>query len=1059
MFSFVMIAAATAVAQDPTRAQAQEAAVIEQQDTRVRFENDGTGVREMTLKVRVQSEAGVQRFGQLVEGYSSATETLDVDYVRVRKPNGQVIDTPKEAAQDFAPEILIAAPMYSDYRQRHITVTALRPGDVLESHMIWRTTTPLAAGEFWFDYTFPKWVALKLAKLEVDVPKDRAITLKSPKRKYTTEENGGRRVYTWVVEDIKPDRKALHAAMEDEGDAEDEQDASAEIQLTTFRDWQQVGRWYAKLQGERVIVDDTVLAKAAELTKGATTSLEKTRRLYDYVARNFRYVSLSFGVGRLQPHSAPEILRGGYGDCKDKHTLLAALLRAANITSYPVLIDSSRKLDEDVPSPGQFDHVITAVVVGNDLTWMDTTAEIAPFGLLTYGLRNKQALLAASDARAGLTRTPSAVPVKNTMTYTMDGKVSETGTLDAVIELIATGDSDLPLRSSLRQVSQADWERMAEAMSQTNGASAKVSELEVGSLEDTTKPLRIKYRFRLEKYFRVPSADAAYLPFLPLGFPRLQTKAKGKQPLNIGPAVEITQRTRLQFPANFTLRLPSEVSLSRDYAEFKSIYRLTGNLLQAERRLVIKANELPASRGPDVESLRSVLHNLAAQTISCTIRPASQADLAAAVPAGSSPDELRKAAARAAEQRDFQTASDLLKQVVEKEPSSKSSWDDLGRAYVGLSDHVNAAKAFQRQIEINPYHKSAYKELGDELAEQGRYEEAVAAYHKQVENVPLDVSARKNLGLLLLQLKRNADAIEQLDAAAALPPEDAETKMALALAYSRAGKMDKARPLLTTIVGNVQEYPSDLFAAALRDDADPDAAERDARKLLDDIGDQFDSGAFSTNPPEAFSAMHYVALAWARLGWARCQKGARLECLRYLEASWDLSQSPVIAERIARASETAGQTALTRRWLGLAVAAGSEAARDKLLKLDAMGGEKQIQSAKAELAGLRAVKLPTSAGRAGVAEFNLVFDGSSKPERAEFWSGATGLRSFTDTIVNASYPVMFPDVSSVKIVRRGVVSCAASGCTVTLKDIGAVQPAVRSTPDAALQKAEAAPQK
>ncbi len=124
------------------------------------------------------------------------------------------------------------------------------------------------------------------------------------------------------------------------------------------------------------------------------------------MARNIRYVSLSFGVGRLQPHTASEVLQNGFGDCKDKHTLLQALLRTQGIFSYPVLINSSAKLDPDVPSPAQFDHEITAVRLGKDkdqdLTWLDTTTEVAPYGLILYQLRNKQALIASDDSNAWL---------------------------------------------------------------------------------------------------------------------------------------------------------------------------------------------------------------------------------------------------------------------------------------------------------------------------------------------------------------------------------------------------------------------------------------------------------------------------------------------------------------------------------------------------------------------------------------------------------------------------------------------------------------------------------
>ena len=338
---------------------AQEAAVFERIFNRARFENDGTGVEETEAVVRIQSQAGVEEFGQLVFGYSSATEKLDVAYVRVKKPDGQVVETPEATAQDFAPDVLREAPMYSDYRQRHISVAALRPGDTLEYRTVTHIVTPLAAGNFWYEHTFPKGAVVDEDRLEIDVPKARELKLKTPKRSPEIQEIGDRRVYTWVVKGIEPER--------DENKEKDEEDEEKgpDVQLTTFTDWKQIAEWYAKLQGERMTIDDSVRKKADELAKGAKTAEEKARRLYDYVALDIRYVSISLGVGRYQPHAATEVMASGYGDCKDKHTLLAAMLRAEGIESYPVLIDSSRKLDEDVPSPAQFDHVMTLAHVGS----------------------------------------------------------------------------------------------------------------------------------------------------------------------------------------------------------------------------------------------------------------------------------------------------------------------------------------------------------------------------------------------------------------------------------------------------------------------------------------------------------------------------------------------------------------------------------------------------------------------------------------------------------------------------------------------------------------------
>jgi hypothetical protein len=131
-----------------------EAFVFEHLNESVRFEDNGSGMRESTAAIRIESQAGVQAFGQLVFGYSTANQDLTIDYVRVRERDGQVINTPASSTQDFAPEVLREAPMYSDYRERHISVVGIHPGVTLEYHTITRVK-PLAPGQFWYEYDFP----------------------------------------------------------------------------------------------------------------------------------------------------------------------------------------------------------------------------------------------------------------------------------------------------------------------------------------------------------------------------------------------------------------------------------------------------------------------------------------------------------------------------------------------------------------------------------------------------------------------------------------------------------------------------------------------------------------------------------------------------------------------------------------------------------------------------------------------------------------------------------------------------------------------------------------
>jgi len=95
------------------------------------------------------------------------------------------------------------------------------------------------------------------------------------------------------------------------------------------RTWRRSVAGTGTSKSREVAVTPAIRAKATELTAGLTGDDEKIRALYAFVSARIHYVALSFGIGRYRPHPAEEVLDNEYGDCKDKHTLLAALLKAA----------------------------------------------------------------------------------------------------------------------------------------------------------------------------------------------------------------------------------------------------------------------------------------------------------------------------------------------------------------------------------------------------------------------------------------------------------------------------------------------------------------------------------------------------------------------------------------------------------------------------------------------------------------------------------------------------------------------------------------------------------
>jgi hypothetical protein len=282
-------------------------------------------------------------------------------------------------------------------------------------------------------------------------------------------------------------------------------------------------------------------------------------------------------------------------------------------------------------------------------------------------------------------------------------------------------------------------------------------------------------------------------------------------------------------------------------------------------------------------------------------------------------------------------------------------------------------------------------------------------------------------------------------------------KVALAKIYAGSGKQEKADALMKSVTGTASMTAgSDVYASALRDDLDPKATVRDARQTLSDIGDQFDSGEYDRLGASPFSAMNLVALTWARLGWAKFLQGETLEAMQFLNSAWLLSQSGTVANRLARLLEKEGQRDQARHTYALAAAAGGadvEASRQAVARLSASpaAAEQEIAQAPADLLRMRTVQLTAITASTASARFVLVFDGSAHPERAEFIDGDAALKDAGQQLQQKDYPVKFPDVSSVKIVRRATLSCGSFKCAIVLLPPEAMNPAVSNTTPAAGQ--------
>jgi tetratricopeptide (TPR) repeat protein len=1028
----------------------QEAVVIEQLSMGYRYERDGTGQREFMMRIKIQSDAGVERFGQLVFPYTSANEKLDMDYVRVRKADGSVVNATASDIQDLSAPLAREAPIYTDLRQKHITVPGLRPGDQLEYRLVWTIHSPLAKNHFWVEHDFVTRGPIVLNdELTVNIPAGSKIKLKTePGYDPTIKDEDGRRIYTWKSSKLKRDadeeEKSAEKAEEEDEEIEekDPDEIRPHVQLTTFQSWDEVGQWYADLQRDRVVPDEKIKIKAEEIIKGRATDKEKVTALYEYVAKNFRYVSLSLGQGRYQPHAAPEVMSNQYGDCKDKHTLLASMLAATGMRAYPVLMNSARKLDVDVPSPGQFDHVISAIPMGNETLWADTTSEIAPVGLLSPRLRNKKGLLVPLSGPARLESTPAEPPFLSSEFVTMEGTVDDLGKITARGRLVLHGDSEMYLRYMFRRTPKSDWKSLGFYLGMAGGLPGEVTDIKASDPADLEKPFEVEFTVSRKDFLDWSSKKMKLpLPFPPFSLNNFYGRtSKSRKPLEIGPPIDVSYSLKLTIPAKYQSRLPLPLKVSRDYAEYAANYKLEGQTLVAERTLRVRQRELPAERLQDYQAFVAAVRSDASQTLSLETEIAGTPS----IPDSVKTEDLIQASQAAMRNGNFPIAEQLLRRVVEKDPKHKTVRRNLGFVLVQQRKFDEAIAVLREQTKINPFEDYAYNMLGRVYWNKQDYANAEESFRKQIEVTPLDQAAHSSLGQMLVDARKYKEAIPALERALSLAPEEEILHVTIGRAYLALGEGPKAIAAFeealklsrTPLVLNNVAYFMAVEGAQL------DKAQQYAESAVTTVATSLRNLEAANLTIDDINNVSSLAAYWDTLGWVYFKKGDLESAEKYIKASWTIQQHSEVGHHIGAVAEKRGKKdeAIRLYAQGAVAERVQPEARESLLKLikpDTL--ETLLTSAKKELPSYQTLplgQLMRDAKTPVEAEFYLLFapdaNRNAQTVDVKFIKGDESLKTLASQLKSIKYSLVFPDATPTKIVRRGTLRCEAKACTFTM---------------------------
>jgi hypothetical protein len=285
-----------------------------------------------------------------------------------------------------------------------------------------------------------------------------------------------------------------------------------------FSSWSDIGAWYEALSKECRIPGRGVAEKAKALVEGAPDMLSRLRVLAEFVQSKIRYVAIEIGIGGFKPHSAGSVLTNLYGDCKDKATLLAALLQASGIDSYYIIVNTEKGIVDlgSPPSLYSFNHVVLAIRLSEDvpeadlpavvrhprlgrLLVFDPTSPYTALGRLPVYLQGNTALLVA-EASGELVSLPFPAPESNLLARRGRFALAADGTLRGEIEETRRGTLADAARSALLNSTDLERRKYFETFLAGFFAGFSIQSDEIRGLHENSRDLTLIYRFTVPAF-------------------------------------------------------------------------------------------------------------------------------------------------------------------------------------------------------------------------------------------------------------------------------------------------------------------------------------------------------------------------------------------------------------------------------------------------------------------------------------------------------------------------------------------------------------------------------
>ncbi len=536
--------------------------------------------------VKIFNDTG-HKFGKVSIPYTRGNDDITIHHARTLTSDGRVVDLDQRSiVKNIPPPSAVEAGLFVDARLMHFSMPEMSNDCIIDYAYSSNNRGHLMQGEFWHQVYFQTSEPVLHYRFTIHAPKKKTVyyqisSSQAVGAEPTITETRYTRTYTFEIRDVPPLREeAFMPAVED---------LAYSVNITSLDSWDKLMEWYGTLIREQDYLTPEIEQKTKALLRGAWSRKEKIKRLYEYVATNIDYVGIELGIWAIKPHSAPEIFKEGYGDCKDKTTLLSTMLSAVGIQSYPVLISAgeSSKVIREIPSLSYFNHMILAVEENDNggLIWLDATAETCAFGDLPASDQDRWALIVNPDflmkekGEKGQERTSTAIDATSNLEE-IGGmreqlyRFAKSPTIEAAANLkdveariqveddlsvkvtqtlTVTGAFNTKLRSQLKYTNPDEQSKFFHEYMELDDR-AKLEKVSISKLDAMEDELKIDLTWWCEDYlFAIGQQYVLELPLVKHPYAALLSEENRTHPVVLGKAITFVDEVTVNLSSLFSV--------------------------------------------------------------------------------------------------------------------------------------------------------------------------------------------------------------------------------------------------------------------------------------------------------------------------------------------------------------------------------------------------------------------------------------------------------------------------------------------------------------------------